>query len=65
MARYENTSFNLKWDGSNYQVLFLTQMKCLEMKMLHVSYNEMTRMGSTSCKTNDIFRNENNWYKLK
>ena len=55
MARNENTSFKLKWNGRN--VKNFMQDKC------KVKWNG--KSGSTSCKWNDMARTEDTSCKLK
>ena len=42
-----------------WQVLDVTLMKQLDMKILHVRYNEVARVLSTSCKASEISPHEN------
>ena len=42
----------MKWP--EVEVLHEKPMKCLEMKILHERENELSGMGSTSCKSNEM-----------
>ena len=53
----------MKW--SEWEVLHVNQMKWLVIRILHVSWNEIERIGGTSSKTNEMARNENTSCKLK
>ena len=48
-----------------YQVRHVRQKEIFEMKILHVSLDEMAQVASNSCKTSEIFRYENTSCKLK
>ena len=46
------------------QLLHVRQMKWLDIEIPHVSSNKGARMGSTSCKINEMARDENTSCKL-
>ena len=48
-----------------WQVRHVRQMKFLEMKILHVSLDEIRSVASASCKTNEMVRYKNTSCKLK
>ena len=49
----------------DWEVLDLGQMKWVDMKILQVRKNEISRVASTSFKTNEIAGNKNTSCKLK
>ena len=65
MSRNECTSCKLKWMWPECEVPHVRQPKSLEAKILHVSWNEIERIWNTSCKRNDMARNENTSCKMK